>query len=271
MQCLPLKKRPFGLTPSEEHGQQQQPQPLPPAGDPLCARPPLVANAPSGGEKASDATDPCTVAPAAEEEDEEEDEVEFVEEEADDDDAALLLQGVACEDAKDPIKTSDLAGEWVVSSNGECQVGTARVTFNEQLTTGRVWFCDAVTRQHSLYHMKRDPNPLCQRADLEPLVILDPKFSDTHKYWTAERWGENIAWRAQIKPTLDPVLGWMREAVNADPDFQGMLVWSREPPAGATVLGSSSSSGNADPVEPTKRPRRISRRAFGAPRKRRRP
>lgn len=137
------------------------------------------------------------------------------------------------------VTSLELEGDWVVTSNGDTEVGTTRVSFNDQLTSGTIWFCDGATRAHLRFRMVVDPDPLVTDAGIRPLVILDRDFNNTKKFWRVQRWGEDgFAWKATVMPTKDEHLGWIRECPSDDLDFvAGVLVWTKTMPKGALRLG----------------------------------
>jgi len=161
----------------------------------------------------------------------------------------------------DTVLSLELEGEWVVTSNGDTEIGTVRVALNAELTTGTVWFCDAVTQSHLRFRMIIDPDPLIRDADTRPLVILDREYVTTKKFWRVCRWGEDgFAWKATVLPIKDEHLGWIRECPTDDPDFvSGVLVWTQTLPEEAVRTNASlppSECGESDENKKKKKKRK---------------
>lgn len=137
------------------------------------------------------------------------------------------------------VLSFELEGNWMVTSNGDTEIGTVRVTLNDELTSGTIWFCDATTHAHLRFRMIIDPDPLVTDAANRPLVILDREYVTTKKFWRVSRWGEDgFAWKATVLPVKDEHLGWIREHPSDDLDFvAGILVWTKTLPETAARVG----------------------------------
>ena len=129
-------------------------------------------------------------------------------------------------------------GKWIVTSmtrDRKRKVGTIEVCMDAS-GTGRAWFCDAATHQHIKYRLVPDPEWSASVAQPAPLVILDPSYATNDKLWRVARYGDDgFAWSACCRRRHDETLGWYSEWGSNDPDFKGVMLWTKTLPRGAST------------------------------------
>ena len=152
------------------------------------------------------------------------------------------------EEDEAPVTSEELEGHWVVLSNGTVQIGTVDVSFSaSEEERGIARFRDVVTQLHTKHRMVPDPDTVlgCGPADQvktalpgRPMVILEPDFEASQKFWRVSREKDAIVWRKTSLLKLDEALGWYRDVHRDDVTIRngGFLAWTRELPEDARVI-----------------------------------